>query len=81
MCVCVVRTPEGAIKLYCKGADAVILARSHEGTLHEDSIKHSLEVSANGPFTIHLEIWYFSFFLAMEYAKLISKLSIHVVLP
>ncbi|KAK2868944.1 hypothetical protein Q7C36_000815 [Tachysurus vachellii] len=41
-----VRTPEGAIKLYCKGADAVILARSHEGTLHEDSIKHSLEVFA-----------------------------------
>lgn len=46
LCACVVRTPEGAIKLYCKGADAVVLERSLH--LHKDSTKQALEVSANG---------------------------------
>ncbi|XP_058256418.1 phospholipid-transporting ATPase IC [Hemibagrus wyckioides] len=41
-----VRTPEGAIKLYCKGADTVVLERSQKSTLHEESTKHSLEVFA-----------------------------------
>ncbi|XP_053369537.1 phospholipid-transporting ATPase IC, partial [Clarias gariepinus] len=41
-----VRTPEGAIKLYCKGADAVILERLQKANLHEDSTKQALEVFA-----------------------------------
>ncbi|TTK63268.1 Phospholipid-transporting ATPase IK [Bagarius yarrelli] len=41
-----VRTPEGAIKLYCKGADAVVLERTQKGTPYEDSTKQSLEVFA-----------------------------------
>ncbi|KAK3561561.1 hypothetical protein QTP86_008941 [Hemibagrus guttatus] len=41
-----VRTPEGAIKLYCKGADTVVLKRSQKSTLHEESTAHSLEVFA-----------------------------------
>ncbi|KAF5892374.1 phospholipid-transporting ATPase IC-like, partial [Clarias magur] len=39
-----VRTPEGAIKLYCKGADAVILERLQKANLHEDSTKQALEI-------------------------------------
>ncbi|XP_053094267.1 phospholipid-transporting ATPase IC [Pangasianodon hypophthalmus] len=46
VCVCAVRTPEGAIKLYCKGADAVVLERLQKGNLHEDSTEHALEVFA-----------------------------------
>lgn len=61
VCVCVVRTPEGTIKLYCKGADVVILERSQKGSLHEDSTKQALEVSTDGPFTIFLQILYFFF--------------------
>lgn len=54
VCACVVRTPEGAIKLYCKGADAVILERLQKANLHEDSTKQALEVSADGSFIYKL---------------------------
>ncbi|KAI5620717.1 phospholipid-transporting ATPase IC isoform X2, partial [Silurus asotus] len=43
-----VRTPDGTIKLYCKGADVVIMARSQKGGLHENSTKQALEFFSQG---------------------------------
>ncbi|KAK3699934.1 hypothetical protein QZH41_016596 [Actinostola sp. cb2023] len=45
----VVRTPEGKIKLYCKGADTVIFERLRDNQLyHEISVKHLEEYAKEG---------------------------------
>ncbi|XP_066503144.1 phospholipid-transporting ATPase IC [Hoplias malabaricus] len=41
-----VRTPEGDLKLYCKGADVVILERLRKDNPHQQSIEQALEVFA-----------------------------------
>ncbi len=41
----VVRTPEGKIKLYCKGADTVILERLSEDQPYRDLTLAHLEVN------------------------------------
>lgn len=42
----VVRTPEGKIKLYCKGADTVIFERlASEGQTYTEATSNHLEVS------------------------------------
>ncbi|KAL7866652.1 hypothetical protein AOLI_G00144660 [Acnodon oligacanthus] len=41
-----VRTPEGELKLYCKGADIVILERLRKDSLHQESTELALEVFA-----------------------------------
>jgi len=46
VCVCVsVREPGGGLKLYCKGADMVILERLVQGCPCLESIESALEVS------------------------------------
>ncbi|XP_053713455.1 phospholipid-transporting ATPase IC [Synchiropus splendidus] len=40
-----VREPEGGLKLYCKGADMVILQRLQNDCPHQDKIERALEVS------------------------------------
>jgi len=40
----VVRTPEGKIKLYCKGADTVILERLSKSQLYTEKTLLHLEV-------------------------------------
>ncbi|KXJ22396.1 phospholipid-transporting ATPase IA [Exaiptasia diaphana] len=45
----VVRTPEGKIKLYCKGADTVIFERLRENQLyHDKSVEHLEEYAKEG---------------------------------
>ncbi|XP_062869479.1 phospholipid-transporting ATPase IC [Trichomycterus rosablanca] len=41
-----VRTTEGELKLYCKGADAVILQRLAKNSQHQESTERALEVFA-----------------------------------
>ncbi|XP_017572271.1 phospholipid-transporting ATPase IC [Pygocentrus nattereri] len=41
-----VRTPEGELKLYCKGADIVILERLRKDSPHQESTEQALEVFA-----------------------------------
>jgi phospholipid-transporting ATPase len=40
----IIRTPEGTVKLYCKGADTVILERLSENQLYTESTLTHLEV-------------------------------------
>ncbi|KPP57971.1 hypothetical protein Z043_124252 [Scleropages formosus] len=44
----VVRDPEGVLKLYCKGADIVILERLRQDCAHRESTERSLELYAQG---------------------------------
>lgn len=39
-----VREPEGGIKLYCKGADIVILERLQKDSPHQERTERALEV-------------------------------------
>ncbi|KAJ8374416.1 hypothetical protein SKAU_G00049960 [Synaphobranchus kaupii] len=43
-----VREPEGTLKLYCKGADIVILERLRQNSPHQESTERALEVYAQG---------------------------------
>ncbi|KAJ8277277.1 hypothetical protein GJAV_G00073460, partial [Gymnothorax javanicus] len=43
-----VREPGGALKLYCKGADIVILERLKQGSPHQESHETALELYAQG---------------------------------
>ncbi len=47
----VVRAPDGRIKLYCKGADTVILERLAPSQLYTEKTIAHLEVHAVCPFT------------------------------
>ncbi|XP_068599620.1 phospholipid-transporting ATPase IC [Brachionichthys hirsutus] len=42
-----VREPEGGLKLYCKGADMVILQRLQKDCPHQEGIERALELFAN----------------------------------
>ncbi|XP_068175342.1 phospholipid-transporting ATPase IC [Antennarius striatus] len=42
-----VREPEGGLKLYCKGADMVILQRLQKNCPHQEGIERALELFAN----------------------------------
>uniref|UniRef100_A0A8B9KZ83 Phospholipid-transporting ATPase n=1 Tax=Astyanax mexicanus TaxID=7994 RepID=A0A8B9KZ83_ASTMX len=41
-----VRTPDGGLKLYCKGADVIILERLRKGSPHQESTEQALEAFA-----------------------------------
>ncbi|XP_036374982.1 phospholipid-transporting ATPase IC [Megalops cyprinoides] len=43
-----VREPEGGLKLYCKGADIVILERLQQNCIHRESTERALELFAQG---------------------------------
>jgi phospholipid-transporting ATPase len=47
----IIRTPEGKIKLYCKGADTVILERLGEAGPFKDITLAHLEVGADAALT------------------------------
>lgn len=46
----VIRTPEGKIKLYCKGADTVILERLAKNQLYTEKTLLHLEVRSKSSF-------------------------------
>lgn len=50
MSVCVVRTTEGELKLYCKGADAVIFKRLAKNSQYKEKTEQALEVRFDKPF-------------------------------
>ena len=49
----VVRCPDGKIKLFCKGADTVILERLSEDQPYTEKTLIHLEVSTEFPFALH----------------------------
>lgn len=56
MCVCVVRSPDGRLTLYCKGADTIIYERLHQSCskLMEATTEH-LNVSER--VNVCVKIW------------------------
>jgi len=50
----IIRTPEGKIKLYCKGADTVIFERlAAEGQVFNETTSNHLEVSCRAHQRLH----------------------------
>jgi len=47
-----VREPEGGLKLYCKGADIVVLERLQKDSPHQERIESALEVNWSFDWTI-----------------------------